>query len=113
MSTKEILQKARAILDDPNHWTQNWFARDENGFGVSPLDATACAFCTIGAIQKSAGSLTDIAQPIRQLALAAGCPMIAMDTPKMRQWINTFNDHHSHTEILEVFDAAISQTNPD
>lgn len=45
-----VLTKARALIEDPKHWTQGALARARNGHVVEPTDPRAWRFCALGAI---------------------------------------------------------------
>lgn len=51
----EILKEARKLLIEKG-WTQAAYARDINGYRVSPRSTDAVCFCSIGAIQHVHGS---------------------------------------------------------
>ena len=44
----EVLRKARGYIE--RGWTRGIFARGPDGAGVSPVDASATCWCSIGAI---------------------------------------------------------------
>jgi hypothetical protein len=50
----EILIAARAIIADPERWTQGHLARDANGQLAEPNEAAACSFCAYGAALRAA-----------------------------------------------------------
>lgn len=53
MTPHEILVDARALLTDPEHWTQGTFARDRRGYPVSAASENAVCWCTYGALTKA------------------------------------------------------------
>lgn len=51
-TTKEILIAARALIEDPKHWTREALARDAHGLKVSTRDESAVCFCGAGAVSR-------------------------------------------------------------
>ena len=49
-TAKEILEGARALLADPDRWTQKATARADNGRQVRPSDPAAVCWCMGGAL---------------------------------------------------------------
>ena len=107
METKEILQKARDLITDPAKWTTGFFARDVEGrIQAANKESTVC-WCAWGAIQKVVGS--DTFKRMDNLHLwdtlwnATGEP----DYGSASHVIWSYNDNHTHEEVLAVFDKAI------
>jgi hypothetical protein len=98
MTTIETLKAARKLIIDPSHWTQGAFGRDSAGRkrwdGFHP-DCTR--WCASGALEKVTG------KPLPKSAMR---PLQeVMDSVD----IATFNDHHTHAEVLAAFDEAIAK----
>lgn len=49
---RAIVIAARALLSDPDHWTQAAPARTEMGVPVKPTAWNACMWCVVGAIAR-------------------------------------------------------------
>lgn len=98
MNAVEILKAAKVKIENPADWTQGDFARDKEGRGLgNGYDSRAVCFCTLGAIEAVTGSdffrAYDAYDAIDKAASAAGAA--------------NYNDNHTHTEVLELFDKAI------
>ena len=52
MTTVEILEKTRALIDNPNKWTQMASAKDAKQLDVSYSSPSAVCWCLTGAIYK-------------------------------------------------------------
>jgi hypothetical protein len=95
----DILKRARARIADPEHWTQGEEARDAAGRPTDeggPDAVRRCAFAAIW-VEEKPGELPEGNRPWEVLqALAAP------------QCLSTFNDTHSHAEVLALFDRAIA-----
>ena len=39
MKPSELLTKAKAVIADPKHWAQGWYAKDAEGQSVGPAEA--------------------------------------------------------------------------
>lgn len=55
MTTRDILSRARELLEDPIRWTKGDWARRPDGTGVSFRDEHAVRFCLGGAVRLVAG----------------------------------------------------------
>ena len=102
MDTLQILKGARALISDKNVWAKYAMAVDINGREVSVESPDAACFCSLGAIRR-----------------AAGCPNYSSDEMSAREAVRavltgghsiaSFNDTHTHDEVLDLFDRAIAR----
>ena len=46
----QIVERARALIADEEHWCRNELARDARGMGVCPLSDSAVKWCGLGAV---------------------------------------------------------------
>lgn len=104
MTTKEVLEKAKAIIADPFHWTKGAFAR--NSHGTTVIDVTsedACSFCALGALVRVMENETDYNHARDILELCVG--------DKNFPNVPAFNDasETTHADILALFDCAIEE----
>lgn len=110
MTPVEILEKARALIADPKHWTRKALARNSAGQSLtdSELDLATC-FCSVGAIRKISPGC--VPTPARG---DAGCFLweainenVAHDGDK--RTIAVWNDDvkTTHADVLAMFDRAI------
>jgi hypothetical protein len=105
METLEVLQKARALVEQPETWTQHTFARNAEGAPRHEnWDDDACAFCIRGALNKAVG---------RHVGINDDCYM-AIRNAVGGQALARFNDTpgRSHAEVLAAFDRAIEAARP-
>src|ERR1700743_869307 len=99
MTYLEILKDARELIADPSRWTQDSYARDVDGKTTDPINPDAVCWCAVGAIMKVKGSVGSviIQRPLGPLAeYTNGTSLIS------------FNDNHTHAEVLSVFDRSIA-----
>ena len=97
MSVKQELIKAKALIANPENWTQRMLARNEKGECVSVYSPTACKFCALGALRKACtheGAYLALADA----AFKAGFKGIV-----------ALNDHGLHEDVMEMFDKAIEE----
>ncbi len=102
----DILTAARDLIAEPEHWTQGVSARNKFSEKIHPAHPTAVCWCTLGALQKVGNPAFHYeAQDILfESALKLH--------PQWRgRFLYGFNDSHSHSEILQVFDEAIRYAN--
>jgi hypothetical protein len=105
MKTSEILRAAKALIEDPDHWVQGTYARpyreaDPVNNHLMGNDPRATCWCSMGALQKALDgfsideswlkyekTLNKITEPVSML---------------------TYNDTHTHAEVMKVWDRAIA-----
>lgn len=97
METKQLLQAVRDLLSDKSHWTQYVSARDAKGKQVEAQSNKACAWCLIGAFRKLEPDLDKRWEARVYL-------MSHLDTHST----GSFNDTHSHEEVLQLLDKALA-----
>lgn len=103
MTPVEILKAARELISDRARWTQRVSARYENGLSCWLYDQAAVCWCASAAICIVADKCVSTVN--RQKAESAFRCVI--DTG-----IATFNDSHTHREVLDAFDSAIIIAEP-
>lgn len=94
MTPREILTAARALIAEPERWTQGAYARDAAGVPVDDSAETAICWCASGALFKFSSL------PGADRARSAVASIVGP--------IPDFNDHHTHAEVLAAFDKAIA-----
>lgn len=98
---KEVLIKARALIENSVNWTKGAFARTAGGAMTSPNAPEACRFCSMGAVQKITGFDTEAqihlyrAVGDRLWKGSNGVGAVSM------------NDDYGHLCVLAMFDKAI------
>lgn len=103
MTPKQILIAARALINNPKHWTQGEFARDKTGQSVYPDDENATCWCSLGAIDKvEPDYMSKDAHNARSFLRT-----------EMKLSIPEFNDFKSHAEVLDAWDRAIAKASGD
>lgn len=94
MKDSEALIKARALIEDPAHWTRNAFWR--GGPDGDRIGATQ--FCAVGALLTVTNHPTGWDQPPAAEYLKAEAPNCN---------VIGFNDHATHADVLRMYDRAI------
>jgi hypothetical protein len=96
VTTKEVLIRARKLIEDPKRWTQHASARTGDGEDVLAENPQACQFCLYGALAAVAGYGHE------ERAFAAMWDSLGTHPI---DW----NDEpgRSHAEVLAAFDHAI------
>ena len=100
--SRPIVEGARALVEDENHWCRGALARDGSGRQVDPTDATARRWCAYGALVAAAFELVSDLSQAHDLADAA-----AREIRGASSLINT-NDTGGHAAVLAVFDKAMA-----
>lgn len=96
MTVLETLKAAKEKIAEPQHWTVGALSRDRSDFPVSPASCSiACKWCAEGALASVApGFAHEAAWKILRDQI---------DVP-----LHIYNDSHTHTQVLELFDKAIA-----
>lgn len=97
ISTLHVLQAARSVIEKPENWCQEFLAVNSSGEQVDDSAPDACAWCAMGALWRtrvSPDKAYEVAALLRDLSGAVSLP--------------EFNDTHSHSEVLSLFDRAIA-----
>lgn len=109
-STVEVLEAAKARIEDPERWTQGAEARvEQRGREVAPNDPEAACWCAMGALLAELNLRSVHGQPTFKLLARA-----AREAHPRSRWnaVVTANDGGSraeaHPHLLTIFDRAIS-----
>jgi hypothetical protein len=101
MKASQLLIQAKALIADPEHWTQGVYARvSKDGEGVSSNIPEATCFCSLGALHrltKDPSTFKSYGTAKRYLSKAMG-----------HQSVGGFNDTHPHAEVMMAWDDAIA-----
>lgn len=95
--TLATLREARELISLPEHWTQGHSARDETGSFCSPRSSRARCWCAMGALERCGQFRPGVLWSARDLL------RVLIDT-----CVSAYNDHHTHAEVLALFDRAIA-----
>ena len=107
MKPSELLTKAKALIADPKHWTQGWYARNAEGQVVGPNAPHAVCWCSIGAIDKAAYEETTYSTNL------AATRYLAEVSEECGYNIFEFNDNSSHETVMKAWDKAIKLAKED
>jgi hypothetical protein len=113
-TAREMLVRARALIERPEHWTQHALARDASGRVVEPTNPAAHCFCVVGALYAIADQALD------SDALCYAASALARTTPppwRDYYWTNAtnvvvmYNDSYrtAHADVLAWFSRAIAR----
>ncbi len=99
----QIVERARALIEDERHWCRNELARDENGRSVDPIHQMAARRCGLGALIAAAYQITNDHRRAHDLAITALRPFHGSAT------LVKINDIRGHSAVLALFDEVSSQ----
>jgi hypothetical protein len=94
----QIVERARALIEEERHWCRNELARDANGRSVGPTDPRAVRRCGLGALIAAAYQVTNDHRRTHDLAIAALRPLHGSTT------LVKINDIRGHSAVLALFD---------
>jgi hypothetical protein len=98
----QIVELARTLIADEQHWCRCHLAEDGNGVSVSPISSSAVKRCGLGAVIAAAYQLThdfDTAHKLRHEVLA---PIGGLVT------FMHVNDNRGYSAVLALFDEVIA-----
>lgn len=98
----EVLQRVRERLSDPRRWTRGADARDADGDTVGVRNAAAVCWCLKGALAAE----WDAFEFTKDYELLGAAMMEKSRSPHPVA-ITTFNDTHTHAEVLALIDRAL------
>ena len=98
----QIVERARALIADEEHWCRRHLAEDGNGVSVSPTSVGAVKRCALGAVIAAAYQLTHDFDAAHQLGREALRPRYGATT------LIYVNDTRGHAAVLALFDEVIA-----
>jgi hypothetical protein len=98
----QVIERARALIADEQHWCRRHLALDANGVVVSPTSASAVKRCGLGAVIAAAYQLTHDYDAAHRLGHEALRPHYSPAT------LIYVNDIRGHAAVLALFDAVIA-----
>jgi hypothetical protein len=97
----QIIEGARELIADEQHWCRHHLAQDVNGVSVSPTSARAVKRCGLGALIAAADQITNDHRGAHDLAIKAMSPLHGSAT------LMHVNDTRGHAAVLALFDEVI------
>jgi hypothetical protein len=91
----QIIERAKELIQDEQHWCRGYLATDEHGLGVNPTGEQAVKYSALGALIAETWA--------RELARNALWPLCGSET------LVLLNDHHGHAAVLALFERAIAK----
>jgi hypothetical protein len=98
----QIVEAARILIADEQHWCRRHLAEDVNGVSVSPTSASAVKRCGLGAVIAAAYQLTRDFDAAHKLGQEALRPKYGAAT------VIYVNDTKGHAAVLALFDEVIA-----
>ena len=107
MKPSELLIKAKAVIADPKHWTQDVYAKDAEGQVTKTLSPDAACWCSLGALEKVAHEENTYST---HLTAAEYLDVVA---DECGYGITDFNDNSGHGIVMRAWDKAIKLAKED
>jgi hypothetical protein len=98
----QIVERARALIADEQHWCRCHLAEDVNGVSVSPTSASAVKRFGLGAVIAAAYQLTNDYNAAHQLGHEV------LGTHYRAATLMHVNDSRGHAAVLALFDEVIA-----
>jgi len=110
-STRELLIKAKALIDTPSKWCRDSYARDAAGEKIKLVcDPRVVSWCIMGALRAVALRCTDR----RWETTYTACSDVVRRVSSPSDFVK-FNDDPAttHADIMALFDRAIESCDED
>ena len=98
----QIVERARALIEDERHWCRGELARDVDAHSVCPTDSSAERRCALGALIAAAYQLTNDHSQAHEIAISAVRPLFGTAT------LVNVNDVRGHAAVLALFDEVVA-----
>jgi hypothetical protein len=98
----QIVEAARILIADEQHWCRRNLANDVNGVPISPTSCRAVKWCGLGAVIAAAYQLTHDYDAAHRLGHEALVPRYGAAT------LIYVNDTRGHAATLALFDEVIA-----
>ena len=98
----QIVERARALIADEQHWCRGELARDAKGRGICPMSDSAMKRCGLGAVIAAAYELTNDYDAAHLLGHEVLRPHYSPST------VIHVNDIRGHAAVLALFDEVIA-----
>lgn len=106
MNAIDVLKSAKALISDPERWTQGVYARDRKGRSVLGWDESAACWCALGAV-TSIKYHPNHPLNIDYFIGIAIARLNAAAQDKNYFGCAALNDGSDHTTVMDMFDRAI------
>ena len=97
----QVVELARALIADEQHWCRHHLAQDVNCVSVSPTSTRAVKRCGLGAAIAAAYQLTQDYDAAHRLGHEAMRPRYGAAT------LIYVNDTRGHSDVLALFDEVV------
>jgi hypothetical protein len=97
----QIIEAARALIANENHWCRRQMAFDRDGGAVCATDGSAFKLCGYGALIAAARHMTNDCSRAHELAANAASCFGGSDA------LIAINDTDGHAAVLALFDEAL------
>jgi hypothetical protein len=98
----QIVERARALIENERHWCRNELAREANGRSMDPTDRSVVRRCGLGALMAAAYEITSDHRRTQDLAINALRPTCGSST------LVNINDMRGHAAVLALFDEVLA-----
>ena len=108
-----IIERARALVDNPATWCQGTFALRADGRRCEAHESGAVRFCAYGALQRVGFDVTGKRALAEEFAQRAAVAITGLRPAHARAWIIQTNDSQGRGAVLRLFDLHLGTPAPE
>ena len=115
MNTVEILKRAKARIENPEHWCTGSLARNTLGGVTAPRSSDACKWCAFGAIIAEANHGTFQVEQALDIVAIPIINSMGRAGPEVKNLRGAayVNDYTDHATVMRMYDLAIAEAEKD
>ena len=98
----QVVEKARSLIEDEQHWCRGELARDADARSVCPTDSRTERRCALGALIAAAYQLTNDHSQAHEIAISGVRPLFGTAT------LVNVNDVRGHAAVLALLDEVLA-----
>lgn len=104
---KQVLIDAKALIANPANWTTGAAATTKDNEQVTIEHKDAVCFCTLGAVSRAIHNTGAVSAPLYRQSY----DLLYSAVQKRVKFtsVASYNDGHTHQEVMELFDEAIAE----
>ena len=105
-TTKEILLRAKGLIQNHENWTHQAFARTTVGAAVDVTSPNAQLFDIVGAVRRAYFDLTGDGYSLHTNEHCQEALGVLYEAAGIGHGLSIWNDESTHSEVMAIFEVA-------